>query len=448
MLTISQAEEQAARLVAAACQAGADAADVVFVQGQSQDISVRLGQLEDVGRSEGAEIGLRLFIGHRSASVSSSDFSKEALDALVERAVAMAREAPEDRWAGLAPKELLMQGTAPEIESDDGKEIAPAVLRELALKAEDAARSVDGITNSEGASASAGRTIFALATSEGFTRGSSSSSYGCSACVIAGQGVNMQRDYDFHATRYFEDLDAAELIGTRAAERTIARLNPTRIDSGQMPIIFDPRVGSGFLSYLIQGISGGAITRKTSFLLDSLGKPVFNEGITIKEDPWRKRGIASRAFDGEGLPTKPNNIIEKGRLNGWLLDSAAARQLGMTPTGHARRGVGGPPSTGTANLYLEAGKVTPEELMSDIKLGIYVTEMIGSGVNMITGDYSRGASGFIIRDGQLAEPVAEITVAGNLKDIFMQMVPANDLRFRRGTEVPTLRVDGLMVAGQ
>lgn len=448
MLTISQAEEYAADLVAAAGRAGADAADAIFVEGRSTDVSVRLGQLEDVGRSEGAEIGLRLFVGQRSASVSSSDFSKEALSALVERAIAMAREAPEDPWAGLAPKELLMKGALADLENDDGREIDPAILRELALTSEDAARSVEGVTNSEGASASAGRTIFAMSTSTGFTRGYSASSYGCSACVIAGQGNTMQRDYDFHTTRYFEDLDPAAEIGKRAGERAIARLNPQRLTSGQMPIVFDPRVGSSFLSYLIQAISGSAITRKTSFLLDSLDQNIFNEAITVKEDPFRKRGLASRAFDGEGLPTKPLNIIDQGRLTTWLLDSAAARQLNKVPTGHARRGVGGPPSIGTGNLYIAAGKETPAALMSDIKEGLYVTEMIGSGVNLITGDYSRGASGFIIRDGQIAEPVAEITIAANLKDMFMNIVAANDLRFRRSTEVPTLRIEGMMVAGQ
>jgi len=447
MLSVSQAEDRTATLVAAAAKAGADAADALYVCNASTQISVRLGALEDVERSEGEEIGLRVFVGSRSASVSSSDLSADALSALVDRAVAMAREAPEDPWSGLAPQDLLMQAASPDVDGDDGADPSPAQLRERAEAAEAAARAVAGVTNSEGSGASASRSVIALATSHGFARGYTSSGYGCSASVIAGEGGGMQRDYAFHSTRHLADLEDAQAIGTRAGERAVKRLNPGKLASGAMPVVYDPRVGSGLLGHLIGAITGSSIARRTSFLLDSLGQPIFAPGTVVRDDPLRLRGLRSKPFDGEGLPTAARDIIADGVLTGWLMDSASARQLGLAPTGHATRGVGGPPGTGVTNLYLEAGPLAPEELIADIKLGVYVTELIGQGVNGVTGDYSRGASGFVIRDGQMCEPVAEITVAGNLKDMFRQLTPASDLVFRRSVDVPTIRIEGMMVAG-
>ncbi len=447
MLSVSQAEDRTATLVAAAAKAGADCADALYVCNASTQISVRLGALEDVERSEGEEIGLRVFVGSRSASVSSSDLSSEALSALVDRAVAMAREAPEDPWSGLAPQDRLMQAPSPDVEGDDGADPSPAHLRERAEAAEAAARDVAGVTNSEGAGASASRTVIALATSSGFARGYTSSGYGCSASVIAGEGGGMQRDYAFHSTRHVEDLEDSAAIGTRAGERAVKRLNPGKLSSGAMPIVYDPRVGSGLLGHLIGAITGSSIARRTSFLLDSLGEQIFPAGTVVRDDPLRLRGLRSKPFDGEGLPTAARDIIADGVLTGWLMDSASARQLGLQPTGHATRGVGGPPGTGVTNLYLEAGTLSPEELIADIKLGVYVTELIGQGVNGVTGDYSRGASGFVIRDGKICEPVAEITVAGNLKSMFREITPASDLEFRRSVDVPTIRIEGMMVAG-
>ena len=447
MLSTSEAEARTADLVAAARKAGADAADAIYVCNASTQISVRLGALEDVERSEGEEIGLRLFVGSRSASVSSSDLSVEALSALVERAAAMAREAPEDPYAGLAPEEMLLRGPAIDVDGDDGADPAPAALRSRAEAAEDAARAVSGVTNSEGAGASASRTVIALATSAGFARGYSTSGYGCSASVIAGQGSGMQRDYAYHSARHLTDLEEAAAIGARAGERAVKRLNPGKLSSGAMPVVYDPRVGSGLLGHLTGAITGSAVARRTSFLLDKLGEQVFANGITIRDDPHRSRGLRSKPFDGEGLPTAKRDIIADGVLTGWIMDSASARQLGLRPTGHATRGVGGPPGTGVTNLYLEPGSLGPEELIADIKLGVYVTELIGQGVNGVTGDYSRGASGFVIRDGQICEPVAEITVAGNLKDMFRELSPASDLVFRRAVDAPTIRIEGMTVAG-
>jgi len=447
MLSLSEAEVRTADLVAAARKAGADAADALYICNASTQISVRLGALEDVERSEGEEIGLRLFVGQRSASVSSSDLSPEALAALVERAAAMAREAPEDPYAGLALEHLLLRGEPVDVDGDDLADPAPAELRQRAATAEDAARAVAGVTNSEGAGASASRTTIALATSTGFARGYSTSGYGCSASVIAGEGSAMQRDYAYHSTRHLSELEDAAAIGRRAGERAIRRLNPGKLASGAMPVVYDPRVGSGLLGHLAGAITGAAVARRTSFLLDQLGQKVFAEGIVVRDDPHRPRGLRSKPFDGEGLPTSARDIIADGVLTGWIMDSASARQLGLEPTGHATRGVGGPPGAGVTNLYLEAGRLSPEALIADIKLGLYVTELIGQGVNGVTGDYSRGASGFVIRDGQICEPVAEITVAGNLKDMFRELTPASDLVFRRAIDAPTLRIEGMTVAG-
>ena len=447
MLTPEHAQSQVADLVAAARRAGADAGDAVYIGDASTQVQIRLGALEDVQRSEGEEIGLRVFVGKRSASVSSSDLSAPALAALVERAVAMAREAPEDKWAGLAPEDRLLRGEPATVDGDDGADPSPQALRERATEAEAAARAIDGVTNSEGAGASAGRSVIALATSHGFARGYSTSGYGNSASVIAGSGGGMQRDYAYHSARHWSDLEPAATIGQRAGERAVARLDPGKLASGPMPVLFDPRVGSSMLGHLIGAITGSAIARRTSFLLEKLGERVFAAGITVRDDPLRPRGLRSRPFDGEGLPTAAIDVISDGVLTGWLMDSASARQLGLQPTGHAVRGTGGPPGAGATNLFLQPGTASPDALMSDVKLGVYVTELIGQGVNGVTGDYSRGASGFAIRDGKLAEPVSEITIASNLKEMFLNLTPANDLVFRRAIDVPTLRIDGMTIAG-
>ncbi len=447
MLTSAQALDRAAALVERAVRAGADAADVLYVGSAATSVSVRLGALEDVERSEGEEIGLRLFVGRQSATVSSSDLSDAALATLVERAAAMAREAPEDPYAGLAPADRLMTGEGPAIDGDDGGDPAPADLRARALAAEDAARAVPGVTNSEGASASASRSVIALATSHGFARSYSTSGYGCSASVLAGTGGNMQRDHAHRAVRHLEDMEAPEAIGRRAGERVVARLDPVRLSSGAMPVVYDPRVGAGLLGHLVSAIVGSAVARRTSFLLDRLGERVFAPGITIRDDPHRLRGLRSRAWDGEGLPTAPRDIIGDGVLTGWLMESASARQLGLAPTGHASRGIGGAPGVGATNLFMQPGSVTRDALIADIRHGVLVTELIGQGVNGVTGDYSRGAAGFLIEDGRIGPPVAEITVAGNLKDMFLNLTPADDLEFTRAVDVPTIRIDGMTVAG-
>ena len=447
MLSVSEAEGRAAALVEAAVKAGADAADVLYIGDASTEILVRLGALEDVTRSEGEEIGLRFFVGRRSASVSSSDLSADALAALVERAAAMAREAPEDPYAGLAPDERLLRGPAPALEADDGQDPSPVALKDRALAIEEAARAVPGITNSEGAGMSAGRTLVALATSQGFARGYTNSGYGGSASVIAGEGGAMQRDYASHSVRHFADLDPPEAIGRLAGERAVKRLNPAKLPSGTMPVLFDPRVGGGLVSALLGAIGGPSIARRTSFLLGRAGEALFDAGVTIVDDPHRPRGLKSKPFDGEGVATSARRLIDKGVLTGWLLNAASARQLGLETNGHASRGIGGAPGVGATNVHMEPGALSPAALMADIKQGFYVTEMIGQGVNPVTGDYSRGASGFRIENGALGPPVAEITIAGNLLDMFRALVPADDLEFRRTINVPTFRIDGMTIAG-
>ncbi|MDR6788257.1 PmbA protein [Sphingomonas sp. BE138] len=447
MLTPEQAQERAHDIVRRAVAAGADAADAVFAAHGSTEVSVRLGKLEDVGRSEGEDLGLRVFVGRRSASVSTSDLSSAAMDALVERAVAMAREAPEDRWAGLAPQDRLLHGASPLLDLADAHACSPEALRAAALRAEDAARSVDGVSNSEGAGAGASESVWALATSHGFVGGYATTGFSISASVIAGEGGAMQRDYAFHSARHRARLDAPEAIGQLAGERAVARLGPGTLRSGAMPVVFDPRVGASLLGHLSGAISGNAITRRTSFLLDALGTQVFAPGVTICDDPHRPHGLRSRPFDGEGLPVSPVAIVAAGMLETWLLDSASARQLGLEPTGHAARGIAGAPGVSTSNLYMEGGKVPVATLIEDIQDGVYVTELIGQGVNPVTGDYSRGAAGFAIRGGEIAGPVAGFTIAGNLLAMYRELTPANDLAFRQGVNVPTLRVDGMTVAG-
>jgi len=446
MLDPASASDTLASLIDQARRAGADAADAVYVGDRSTSVGVRMGALEDVSRAEGQEIGLRLFVGQRNAAVASSDLSHDSLAALVERALAMAREAPEDRYAGLAPDDLLMTGAAAALDLDDGGDPEPAALRQRAQVAEDAARGVAGISNSNGASASATASTFALATSHGFIGATRATGYSCSASVVAGQGADMQRDYGWHSARHLSDLEPPEDIGRRAGERAAARLSPVRVKAGPMTILFEPRVATTLLGHFVGAISGGAITRQASFLLDALGTQVFAKGVTIHDDPSRSRGLRSRAFDGEGLPVAASDLVADGVLTTWLADSAAARQLGVAPTGHAVRGVSGAPGAGPSNLVLQPGPRRREEMIAGVANGILVTELIGQGVNGVTGDYSRGAAGFLIVNGEIGPAVSEITIASNLKTMFAELEPASDLYLRRGVDSPTLLVPQMMVA--
>ncbi len=447
MLSPEAARDRALALVERARGAGADAADVVYIGDASESVQVRLGKLEDVERSENEHMGLRVFCGRRSASIGSSDISEAALGELAARAVDMARAAPEDPFAGLAPEDLLLRTDPPALDLVDHAAPGPADLREMAEAAEDAARAVPGVTNSEGGGASAGGAVMALATSHGFAAAYAGTSRGISASVVAGEGSGMQRDYAWRSARHCEALPTPTAIGELAGQRAVARLAPARVKSGPMPVVFDPRVGGGLIGHLVGAMSGASIARRASFLLDRLDQQLFDSAVQIVDDPLRPRGLRSRPFDGEGLAVSRRCLVERGRLTGWIMDSASARQLGLAPTGHASRGHGGAPGISASNLHLAAGTLSPAELMADIAEGIYVTELIGQGVNGVTGDYSRGAAGFRIVRGEIAGPVAEFTVAGNLIDMFAALTPANDLEWHRSINVPTIRVDGMTVAG-
>jgi len=439
-------QEILGRLIAAARAAGADAADALVVERVSASVSYRLGKLEDVERAESADLGLRVFVGERVAFVSSTDLTQTGLAELPERAVAMAKLAPEDKFACLAPSDLLAK-KFPALDIEDSNEPSAERLIELAKSVEGAAMAVPGITNSEGGGAGFSRSGIALATSTGFFGRYAATSLSVGVAVLAGEGMGMERDYESASARHAADLESAEAIGKRAGERTIARLNPRKAKSAALPVVYDPRVSAGLLGHFAGAVSGASIARGVSFLKDRMGESVFAPGINIIDDPHRQRGLRSKPFDGEGVANKRMAVIENGVLKSWFLDCASARQLGLTTTGHAARGTGGPPSPSPTNLYMEAGKVSPDSLMSDIKEGFYVTELLGFGVNAVTGDYSRGASGFWIENGKIAYPVSGVTIAGNLKDMFAMLTPANDLVFRYGTDAPTLRVEGMTLAG-
>jgi PmbA protein len=433
-------------LIRAAKRAGADAADALIVESIASNVSYHMGELEDVERAESADLGLRVFVGQRVSFVSSTDLTKGALDELPQRAVAMARLAPEDKFAMLAPKELLAQDF-PKLDIEDPNEPSADTLIARAKDAEAAAMAVPGVTNSEGGGASFGRSAVTLATSEGFFGSYAGTSHSVGVSVLSGEGTGMERDYESASARHSSDLDSSADIGKRAGERAVKRLNPRRVKSQSVPVVFDPRVSAGLLGHFAGAISGASIARGVSFLKEFMGKPVFAPGITIIDDPHRIRGQRSKPFDGEGVRNQKRAIIEDGVLTTWLLDCSSAKQLGLTSTGHAARGTGGPPSPSTTNFYMEAGKLSPDELMADIREGLYLTELMGMGVNGVTGDYSRGAAGFWIETGKIAYPVSEITIASNLKEMFRNLTPANDLVFRYGTNAPTLRVEGMTIAG-
>ncbi|HSM95784.1 MAG TPA: TldD/PmbA family protein [Rhizomicrobium sp.] len=439
-------EEILDSLIQAARRAGADAADALLVEGVSAGVSYRLGKLEDVERAESTDLGLRVFVGARVAFVSSTDLSKERLAELPERAVAMARLAPEDKYAGLAPKDLLARDF-PSLDLEDAHEPSTETLIERAKGVEGAAMAVKGITNSEGGGASFSRSAIWLATSEGFRGGYASTSHGIGVAVLAGEGTGMERDYAQSSARHASDMEAPDVVGKRAGERTIKRLNPRQAKSQRAPVVYDPRVSASLVGSFAGAISGSSIARGVSFLKDKMGEAVFSPSINIIDDPHRVRGLRSRPFDGEGVANRKMALIENGVLKAWLLDIASAKQLGLTTNGHAARGTGGPPSPSVTNLYMAPGTVSPEDLIADIKDGFYVTETMGFGVNGVTGDYSQGAAGFWIENGRIAYPVSGVTIASNLKDMFLNLTPANDLEFRYGTNAPTIRVEGMTIAG-
>ena len=446
LLDQSALTDLACRLVAAARRAGADQADAVAVRSISLSVDVRDGAVEESQRSEGDDIGLRVLVGHRQASISTNDIRGDGVDALAERAVAMARAAPEDKFAGLADPALLAQKFA-DLDLLDPVMPGVDVLERRARTAEQAGLGVTGVSKSGGASASAGIGGMVLVTSHGFRGSTLGSRHSISMAAIAGNGTGMEQDYDFSSTLHADDLEAADKVGRTAGERAVERLNPRKVATRRVPVVFDARISGSLVNHLAGAANGAAVARKTSFLREKLGQRIFAPGIDIVDDPLRRRGQRSRAFDAEGVATRLVKLVENGELKTWLLDCATARELELQTTGHAQRGVSSVPSPGPSNLYLAPGAKSPDALIADIDDGFYITDLIGSGVNMVTGDYSRGAAGFWIEKGQRTFPVSEVTIAGHLTEIFAGLTPANDLVFRFGTNAPTVRVEGLTVAG-
>lgn len=429
--------------------AGADASDAIGLYGRASSITVRGGELEDIDNSEGFDIGLRVMVGKRQACVSSSDLSPSALQRLAERAVAMAKLAPEDPYCGLAPEERLSDRRSGEgLELFDPTELDPGTLKDRALAVEAAALGVSGVRQAEGAQASAAWSAVRLRTSGGFDGGYIASRHGVSVSAVAERDGAMERDYDHDSTRWFDDLKSPDAIGREAGERAVARLGSASMASGAMPVLFDRRVSSSLVGALIGAISGTAVARGVSFLKDDLGAVLFSSDINIVEDPLRPRGMSSRPFDGEGVKTGPFNIIENGQLNHWLLNMSAARQLGLETNAHGARGVSNPPGISTSNVALLAGTRTPEQLITEAGEGLLVREMFGPSLNPTTGDYSVGVSGFAIENGLCTRPVNEVTIAGNLRDLFASLIAANDLHHDYDTNAPTVLVEGLTVAGQ
>jgi PmbA protein len=438
--------ERAAFALNQAKQEGAPEADVVVVTSTSLGVNVRFGALEEVERSESTDLGLRVLMDHRQAVASSTDLSDAALKELATRVVAMARQAPQDPHCGLVSTEQLARHL-PALDLADDNEPTAEELIDLARRCEVSGTEVKGITNSEGGGAGYGRSRICLMTSHGFAGCYAGSSYSLSCSLVGGTNGGMERDYAHASQRHRADLPTPESIGKEAAERTLRRLNPRKIRSIKAPVVFDPRVGNSLLSHLANAISGTAVARGTSFLTRKMGALIFTPGLRVIDDPRRLKGFRSRPFDGEGVATAARDVISDGRLCSWLLDRASAHQLGLVTTGHASRGTGSPPAPAPSNLYLAAGSQTADGLIGEIEQGFYVTELIGMGVNPVTGDYSRGAAGLWIDKGVLSYPVSEVTIAGNLLDMYRALTPANDLVFRYGLDVPTLRIAEMTVAG-
>jgi PmbA protein len=447
MTDLDNAADFLSDLLGWAKKAGADGADALLVESSGQSATWRLGKLDNVERAESCDLGLRVFIDKRHAIVSTGDLARASLERLIERALAIANAVPEDPHAGLADPDQVAHAL-PRLDLDDGQEPDTDTLARQAAIAEDAARAHPGITNSEGAEARWSRARTTLVATNGFVGASARSSHSIGVSVIAAANGAMERDYEYRTKVRSRDLPEPAEVGRTAAERAVARLNPRKSRSKAVPIVFDPRVAGSIVRHLASAISGPAVARGTTFLKDRLGQAVFAAGVTIVDDPLRPDGLRSRAFDAEGIRAERRRLIDGGALTTWLLDCASARQLGLSTTGHAVRDVSSAPSPAPANAYIEPGSQSPDALISDVKEGLYVIEMLGMGVNMVTGDYSRGATGFWIENGAIGWPVSEVTIAGNLAEMFAQLTPASDLEFRYGIDSPTLRIDGMTVAGR
>ncbi|MGA0539639.1 TldD/PmbA family protein [Neotabrizicola sp. VNH66] len=447
-MTAAPLADLAHALKDAALKAGADAADAMAVQGTSVSIDIRQGKLEQAERAEGTDLGLRVFVGRRQACVSASDGSPATLRALAERAVAMAREAPEDNSAGLAEPEQLARAwdlAALDL-AEDAAEPGAAALEEAARALEAAALSRAGVVQAE-ASAGYSRREIHLAQSNGFAGGYGRTGHSRSVVAFVGEGTGMQRDHAGEGRAHAGDLPGAEGIGTLAADRALARLGAVKPPTGTYPVLYDERIAASLIGHLLSAINGESVARGASWARGLMGQAVLPAGLSLTEDPLRHRGPASRPFDAEGLPARAKALVADGVLQSWVLDLATGRRLGLPSTGNAMRGPSAPPSPGTTNVDLTQGSASREDLLAGMGTGLLVTSLIGSTINPTTGDYSRGASGFWVQNGQISHPVHECTIAGNLRDMLLRIVPANDARPHLSLRVPSLLVDGMTLAG-
>ncbi|PPR61893.1 MAG: Metalloprotease PmbA [Alphaproteobacteria bacterium MarineAlpha4_Bin2] len=447
MLDNADTLQQLNDLVSTALKAGADAADAVDIKSVALSHAQRLGEVEKVERAESRDLGLRVFIGKKQAVASSTDSSKDALAELVQRAIDMAKAVPEDTHCGLADAEEVLRGGVPELDLADPEEPSTETLTARARDCEAAARVVLGVSNSEGAEASWSSSNVAIAASNGFAGAYRSTGHGFGVAVLAGEGTEMERDYESTSATFSEDLEAPEVVGQTAGQRAVARLKPRKVETQQVPVVFAPRVANGLLRHLAAAVNGAAVGRGTSFLKDSMGERILPKGVHIIDDPHRKRGHRSKPFDAEGIPNDEIYLVKDGMLENWVLDLATARKLDLPSNGRASRGTSSPPSPGTTNLYMPASQISPSELIVDITEGFYVTDLMGFGINNVTGDYSRGATGFWIENGTISYPVSEVTIASNLKNMFLNLTQADDLRFKYGTDAPTIRIESMTVAG-
>ena len=435
-------------LLALARKKGATAADAMLHRARALEASVRHGKVEQVEQSESAEFGLRVFKGTRQGIISTTDMRREGLEEVVERVLMMADATPEDEFAGLAAPDQLVTDPRTDLDLYDTVEPSPEDLVKRAQTCEAAALAVEGITNSDGGSAGWARSETLSLGSNGFYGYSLRSSHSISACVLAGSGGTMERDYDYDSVAHLDDLRDAARIGRLAGERTVKRLNPRQVKSQQVPVVIDRRVAQEFLGIFCSAINGAAVARGATFLKEKMGQEIFRPGVSIVDDPFVVRGLGSRAFDREGLLPQRRTLVERGVLTGWILDLRSARKLGLPPTGNARGGLSSPPSPATHNVWMENGTASMEELIRDIKQGFFLTDTLGHDLDLVTGDFSRGASGFWIENGQIAFPVNGLTIAGNLAAMFQNLTPANDLDRRFGMDSPTIRIDGMTVAGE
>ncbi len=440
-------EETAQNIIDLTLKAGASDCDVVLAKSHGKSISCRFQKIEDLDESNEKTIGIRALVDQRQAFVSSSDIETDNVDKLVTKCVEMAKLAPIDDTAVLGDSSLF-EHDAPDLDLFEKEEVNTETLIEAVKECEDAALSVKGITNSEGAGASSSKGEFFLATSNGFQGGYQSSSSSVSCSVLAGQGQDMERDYEYAVKRHISDLPSAKEIGLTAAEKTLKRLNAKKISSTKLPVVFDKRISNDLLGYLASSISGTSIARGTSFLKDSLGKQIFNKDVTIIDDPAINRGLGSKPFDGEGVKVEKRELVSNGKLNTWILNTSTAKKLGLKTTGNASRSVGSPPGVSTSNLYMTNGLKSYDDILSSINYGFYATELIGMGVNLVTGDYSMGASGMLIEKGEITHAVSEVTIASNLKEIFMNLSAANDLEFKYRTNAPTVLIESMTLAGK